>query len=283
MKRFHYFLLIPILFSSCATWIAPTYTSVDKMLQVEKGMSSVKVDETLGIKPYNMLHRNDSTSIFEYHYRLKDRDVNNIIKYNDFIHQEQSQTGGENWFTKPSKFYVLYDNNKLSTLVTENGLENSDYLLLKNNNLILVSQSDLVNFKLFENASYLHKIDNTQKLKAAKSIKQSILFSGNFPYGLIGLKYAAGGLIGGYVSGALSIDYGEITYLTGGLLVRASSKINIYAGAGLGPYEEFRGLSSLVLEAGTLLYLNKFSIDAGAGFNLDLEELYVKIGFGFNF
>lgn len=290
MKRNLLLFFIPLVLSSCSRWIAPPFTNVNNMLQVEKGMTAQQVDQVLGIKPYNMLHRNDSTAIFEYHYRLIDRDINNISNYKKFIHLEQSQTGGKNWYTKPSKFYILYENDKLSTLITENGLENSDYLLLKNNNLILVSQSDLVDFKLWENASYLHKIENTQKLKAQNKIHHAILYSANIPYGIIGLKYAVGGIIGGYASGAFSADWGKFSYITGGFVVRASSVVNIYLGAGVGPYyyyydyydeEEFY-MDSFVMEAGTLLYIKQLSIDMGLGLNIE-EGVYTKFGLGFNF
>jgi hypothetical protein len=284
------FLFLPLIFGSCSRWIAPPYTSVDKMLRLEKGMNPNQVNETLGIKPYNILHRNDSTAVLEFHYRLKDRDLNNITNYADFIHQEKSQVGGKNWFTKPSKFYLLYEGNTLSTLITENGLENSDYLLLKNNNLMLVSQSDLVDFKLWEDATYLHRIDDTQQLKAKKNIRHSIVYAAKIPYGAIGLKYAVGGKFGGYVSGAFSPDWGTVTYLTGGPLMKASPVINIYLGAGVGPvyyydyyygYDEFY-MDSFVIEAGTLLYLKMISLDLGAGINFE-EGLYINVGLGINF
>jgi hypothetical protein len=163
-------------------------------------------------------------------------------------------------------------------------LENSDFLLLKNNNLMLVSQSDFVDFKLWENATYLHKIGNTQKLKAQKTLTHSILYIANLPYGAVGFKYAVGGKIGGYVSGAFSMKWYNLTYLTGGFLGSVSSKVNLYLGAGVGPYispEKF-WLEAFVLETGTLLYLNRVSLDFGLGINFE-ESLYGKIGFGFNF
>jgi hypothetical protein len=289
MKQRFLLLLVPLILGSCTRWIAPPYTSVDKMLSLEKGMNSNQVNATLGIKPYNILHKNESTAVLEFHYRLKDRDLNNIQNYNDFIHQEKSQVGGKNWFTKPSKFYILYEDDRLSTLITENGLENSDYLLLKNNNLMLVSQSDLVDFNLWEDASYLQKIDDTQKLKAKKSIRHSITYCSKIPYGEVGLKYSVGGKFGGYVSSAISTDWGELSYLTGGFMLRASSHINIYTGAGAGPFyddyyndeEEFY-MDSFVIEAGTLFYFKMVSFDLGAGINID-EGLYVNLGLGLNF
>jgi hypothetical protein len=72
--------------------------------------------------------------------------------------------------------------------------------------------------------------------------------------------------------------------LTGGFLGSVSSKVNLYLGAGVGPYispEKF-WLEAFVLETGTLLYLNRVSLDFGLGINFE-ESLYGKIGFGFNF
>lgn len=288
------------MFTSCATWVAPSYTSVDKMLRVEKGMTPEQVDETLGVKPYNMLHRNDSTALFEYHYRIKDRDINNISDPNEFMHTEESQKVGEPWYTNPSKFYVLFEQDRFATLITETGLKNSDYLLLRNNNLFLVSQSDLVDLDLWKNAAYLHKTDKTSrspKTRLAKSytpkrIKHYILYSAYIPYGAIGLKYAVGGKVGGYVSAAYSFDYKfqKITYITGGLFLKISPEMNVYLGGGLGPYKweyhyshyEYIALDAFVLEAGTLLNFKSITFDLGIGYNFGMT-VYGKLGIGVNF
>ncbi|MDD4150834.1 MAG: hypothetical protein PHE33_12485 [Bacteroidales bacterium] len=160
---------------------------------------------------------------------------------------------------------------------------------------MLVSQSDLIEFDLWESASYLHKIDVTAKSNKTKVIKHNILYSMNFPYGIIGLKYAVGGKLGGYVSSAYSIDYTKFTYLTGGILIRISSNMKLCAGTGLGPksnyynnyyygngYKYIDGIRSFVFESSVIYNLKKFSLDAGLGYNLN-EGLYSKIGFGINF
>jgi len=294
LKLFPALLLIPLFMGSCSKWIAPPYTSVDKMLGIEKGMTMDQVDAGLGIKPYNIIHRNDSTAIFEYHYRLKDRDLNNITNFNKFIHLEPSQTGGNDWFDKPSKFYVLYKDNKFSTLLTENGLNHSDYLLLKNNNLMLVSQKDLVDFEIWEDATYLHKIENTQKLKANSSGKHNILYSGIIPWAPFGFKYAYMGKVGGYVSAAsdfYAID--GLLYITAGFTFRLSPKLNLYLGGGIGPegiYEDyyhedyFVETESPVFEAGTILQFGHFSLDIGGGVSLfDFEYSFGRFGLGYNF
>lgn len=292
MKSKMFFILLLMILGACSKWVAPPYTSVENMLQLEQNMNQQRVNQTLGITPYNILHRNEETTILEYHYRLKDREVNNISNFDDFIHEEVSQTGGEAWYDKPSKFYLLLENNRLSSLITENGLENSDFLLLKNNNLLLVSRSELVKFKLWEDASYLHQIDNTTRLKAKNSLKHSITTMTNLPYGLLGVKYAFMGKFGGYASTTLSPEDG-FTYLTGGFLYKTNEKASFYIGAGVGPdqytyyysnyvEEVLRGLKSPVIEAGTLLFLNKFSLDLGLGVNTQ-ESVYAKIGLGINF
>ena len=275
------------MFTSCATWVAPSYTSVDKMLRVEKGMTPEQVDETLGVKPYNMLHRNDSTALFEYHYRIKDRDINNISDPNEFMHTEESQKVGEPWYTNPSKFYVLFEQDRFATLITETGLKNSDYLLLRNNNLFLVSQSDLVELDLWKDATHLHKIIKTPKTR--QKIKHYILYSAYIPYGSIGLKYAVGGKMGGYLSAAYSSDLEELSYITGGVFFKTVPWLNVYLGAGVGPsknhsHDYYYALDSFVLEAGTLLNFKRISFDLGIGIGYNSGmTVYGKRGIGVNF
>jgi hypothetical protein len=291
-------LLIPLTFliilSSCNKWIAPPYTSPDKILQVKNEMNLEQVNETLGIEPYNMLHKNDSTSLFEYHYRLRDREINNISNYKKFIHSAKSLTGGESWFDKPSKLYALYENNGLKTIITKNGLENSDYLLLKNNNLMLVSESDLVKLKLTEDASYLKKIGETQKLDIKHKLKHVVLVNSYIPWGELGLKYMLFKKFGGYASFGYSLEYGEISYVFMGVSSKIKDAMNINIGIGsssaLDEYRDsFNDLSILSAEAGINYFNESLAFDFGLGYTIGKRPLYqseyffIKIGVGINF
>lgn len=305
MNKYLLILLTSLILGSCATLIEPPYTSVDKMLKLEKGMNSANVEKILGVKPYNILHNNDSTSIFEYHYRLKERDVSvNLNNSVDYMHVEESQIGGKERYTKPSVFYLLYKQGEFTTIITDNGLKNADYLLLNNNNLILVTQSDLIKLNLLNNTSVIHKINKLPKSNA--TFRHSILYSAYIPYGALGLKYIASKKVGGYISGGFSINNANISYLTAGITFRAFKNIDFYFGGGLGSYmgsrtytytymndwgnleegyrtvDYFRPLDSFVIESGTSIYIKRFVIDLGFGRNSH-SGIYSKIGFGINF
>lgn len=307
MKNKIVFLGVLILLSSCGRWIGPSYTSVNKMLSLEKGMTTSKVDEVLGIKPYNILHKNDSNALFEYHYRLKERDMTKYAEYDPYFQPNLLQTEDATWYSKPSKFFVLFENEKFSSLVTESGLKNAEYLLLKNNNLILVSESDLIDFKLTDDITFVHKTENFKKPKFNKSIKQRVLYSAYIPYGLLGLKYAVSGKIGGYVSSAHDGDV--LRYFTFGLIAKASKNLGIYAGTGVAPYtvsiaslyySHNDRLYSTAIETGLLWDIKRFTLEAGVGYTFKPYDyplydpryerlidnylpLFFKLGFGVNF
>ncbi|MFA8300935.1 MAG: hypothetical protein ACEPOV_12280 [Hyphomicrobiales bacterium] len=272
-------------------------------------MSPEEVNTTLGIKPYNLLHRNDSTSLFVYNYKLKNREVDNIGNFNNYIHREKSQTEGDDWFVSPSKFYVLYEKERLSTLITQNGLENAEYLLLKNNNLFLVSQSDSINLDLIEGGLYLHRLDKSERFRNRKAVnkkvrtpfKNRIMYSLYYPYGYLGLKYTFGKSFGAYLS--FGAD-DEINYITVGAYKNLTPSIGLYLGVGAGPTEQelygysynhitydsysfsrgiqVNGLNAFVFEGGVLYDYKFISLDAGIGINESLG-LFGKLGLGIKF
>jgi hypothetical protein len=133
-----------------------------------------------------------------------------------------------------------------------------------------------------------------------KEFNVCLLYQSNLPYGLIGGKLAIAKIAGAYVSLNYSNEQRSLSYLMGGLLVRASKFAHVYVGSGVGPqfipYEgpmfvyygpapdkrpEFKGLSSFALEAGYLLHLGPVTVDLGAGMNFK-ENLYGKVGLGVN-
>ncbi|WP_317898070.1 hypothetical protein [Aurantibacillus circumpalustris] len=63
---------ILLLLSSCIVR-SPKYTTLEKVLAIELGMSKTAVDNILGIQPYDLKTRNDTCTTFLYVYRLTDR------------------------------------------------------------------------------------------------------------------------------------------------------------------------------------------------------------------
>jgi hypothetical protein len=52
---------------------SPKYTSLEKVLSLQLGMSKAQVEDSLGIQPYNLKSYNDTSHVLIYVYRLIDR------------------------------------------------------------------------------------------------------------------------------------------------------------------------------------------------------------------
>jgi hypothetical protein len=61
-----------LLFTSCIVQ-SPKYTTLEKVISLQLGMSKIEVEEILGVKPYNLKAYTDSGSVFIYVYRAPDR------------------------------------------------------------------------------------------------------------------------------------------------------------------------------------------------------------------
>ncbi len=289
MKRL-FLLLIPLFLGACSKWVAAPYTSIDRMLSLEKGMSQAEVDTTLGIPPYNLLYRNDSALILEYQYRLIEREVKGIYNKKTYVHEERSQLGGNPIFTSPSRFYLLFDKDGYLSLTTERGLEHSDYLMLKNHDLRIIPQEKIPYFKDKEEVVYMQMIETPANRKS--NLRYTLLAKASYPYGLTGLKFAVGGKVGVYASGNFDFDWYQISYVTGGLFLRISSFADVYAGGGVGPYifiddfwtydNEYLYTDAMVVEGGVLLHFGMFSLDLGGGYNME-DNAFGNFGVGINF
>jgi hypothetical protein len=52
---------------------SPKYTTLEKVMTLKLGMSKTEVEETLGLKPYNLKSCTDTSNVFIYVYRVTDR------------------------------------------------------------------------------------------------------------------------------------------------------------------------------------------------------------------
>lgn len=165
MKKTTIYILIAftgLIFTSCTTakWVAPPFTNVGKIIQVKKGMSMEQTNKTLGIEPYNMYNiQETASSVLVYHYRTQQRrmglsldsDKSELMKYG----QETSQTNGQPYYNEDFNLvYVLFKDNKVVSLITDQGRSDSEYLLLVNNNIKAITKQEYTTFK--------SKIDTTQ-------------------------------------------------------------------------------------------------------------------------
>lgn len=72
MKNSLLIFLSTLLFSSCIVQ-SPKYTSLEKVMTLKLGMSRAAVEETLGLKPYNLKSYTDTSDVYIYIYRVTDR------------------------------------------------------------------------------------------------------------------------------------------------------------------------------------------------------------------
>ena len=107
------------------------FTTIDKLFYVELGMSSVEVQITLGVDPFDFYQNlSESEMIVEYRYLHKKLEVR--AKDNNYL-----KTKGEDYYTDASSIYCTYDKEgKLVAYYTDSGNANSEEAYIWENTLI---------------------------------------------------------------------------------------------------------------------------------------------------
>ncbi|NJO88794.1 MAG: hypothetical protein HC831_07425, partial [Chloroflexia bacterium] len=140
-------------------WVVPPYTNVQKILNVKKGMTLQQANAALGIEPYNIYNiQEDGGTILTYHYRTKQRKMTlptDITKREKVQRgEERSQTEGEPWYDMDHQLlYVLFQEGKVKSLITDQGRADGEFILLSNNNIRKITNEDLTTFKVVLDSS----------------------------------------------------------------------------------------------------------------------------------
>jgi outer membrane protein assembly factor BamE (lipoprotein component of BamABCDE complex) len=66
------FALALLLLTSCIVQ-SPKYSTLEKVISLEIGMTKLQVEEALGVKPYDLKAYTDTSQVFIYVYRVNDR------------------------------------------------------------------------------------------------------------------------------------------------------------------------------------------------------------------
>ena len=183
-----------LLITSCAKMVAPPYSTVEKIVKVNNGMTSSEVSSTLGIPPFDVYHMaGDGSTIHVYWYKVKERKNKGCsLLMRDFYSKEENLTVGNAHYTKEQRVYVLFQNGKVTSLVTDAGLENSVDLLVANNTIQFVSKTgrhafNYYNYEKLELGQQLVRLDekgnfkrNDGGLMGKAKIKKKGCFSGCF-------------------------------------------------------------------------------------------------------
>jgi len=167
MKKILTIALIAIVYSSCTYFIAPPYTNVSELIKVRKGMTMNKVNDVLGIHPYDIYTvQDDGGTILVYNYRLKVRKMSVNGNFGKITKSERGQKEGIEFYGEPSRVYILFEADKVASMITDHGREDAELLMITNNNLQLIAQEDLVSL------SYNHASQDVLIMKSDGSVSK---------------------------------------------------------------------------------------------------------------
>ncbi|SFT87896.1 hypothetical protein SAMN05216474_2862 [Lishizhenia tianjinensis] len=152
MKRLTLLLGLIAVLASCASVsyktskVLPYYTEPAKIVKLQNGMTLTQINSVLGIEPYDVYHmQDDGSTVLVYKYRLKERKIE--VTTSDDLTNQASQTSGTVYFTEEYKVYILLQDGKLQSLITDAGRKDSKYILITNNTIQLVSKKTLIEKK----------------------------------------------------------------------------------------------------------------------------------------
>ena len=185
--------------------VMPPYTNVQKILNVKKGMTLKQTNSTLGIEPYDIYNiQEDGGSILVYHYRTKQRKMTlpeDFKKREKILRgEERSQTEGVSWYDTDHKLvYVLFQDEKVKSLITDQGRADGEFILFSNNNIRKITKDNLTTFRTVLDSSQTAKsliIPISDFYKKSKKAEKEISLSKN--KSKVGTKIAAatGGILG---------------------------------------------------------------------------------------
>jgi len=166
------FLIGTLLFSSCAKLVAPPYSTVEKIVRINPGMTAAEVSSTLGIPPFDLYHMaGDGSTVHLYFYKVKERKNKGCsLLMKDYYSKEENLTVGNSYYTTEKKLYVLFQNGKVASLVTETGREDSEDLLVQNNTIQFIAKSNrhALNYEKLELGQQLIRLDNKGQFSKKK-------------------------------------------------------------------------------------------------------------------
>jgi hypothetical protein len=141
-------LLASALFS-CSYYIAPPFTSVDKITNLKPGMTISQVNQTLGNNPYNILYGDQAgEQIITYRYRRANRRQklpSGATEAAEFVHRPVSQIDGEKWYDNDgvAEIKVRFREGKMVSLISNEGLRKSRSTLLTDNDIAFIDENEL--------------------------------------------------------------------------------------------------------------------------------------------
>lgn len=124
MKQLLLLTAVALLFASCSFYVQPKYTKVESIVRLTPGMDKQTVSSTLGIDPYDVYTiQKDGSTIFMYHYKHRQRELNSINNDNE---KGLTEEKGSPKYLKPSRLFVMFDKEgKLNSVWSDEGTDNA--------------------------------------------------------------------------------------------------------------------------------------------------------------
>lgn len=170
LTHVHFFLLVILISSSCSQSkyvVAPPFTDVEKISKIELGQSKEKVNEILGISPYDVLFHNGGNYVCLYNYRLLDRRLGIDNSKNNIengpgttLSSQEGQTSGVPFYSEWKRIYVNFENGVVKHYATDTGLEDANYIGLVNGTIKLLNSKDLDLKNFYSNPSIVIPSNN---------------------------------------------------------------------------------------------------------------------------
>ena len=139
-------LMASVMFSNCATSKQTNqnykqyakFTSSDRLCQIRPGDTYETVVTTLGSEPYNVLSKQaDGFDIYVYKYKIVERRC-----HPESINQRGAESQGvEVYSGREEKVYLIFENNKLKSMITDEGMRSGNSLLIINNTLYALTKN----------------------------------------------------------------------------------------------------------------------------------------------
>ena len=141
MKRNIYLIfgivLASFLIQSCSI-TEPHYTSIKKLYGVEPGVKIKKVNEQLGVKPYDFYYNfSDGTVVYVYQYKHLYHKMKLVLGKPDVRNENYLTTGGKDHYKKAGNIYMTFDQSSGSLIGynSDAGRENSVNVMMHENTL----------------------------------------------------------------------------------------------------------------------------------------------------
>jgi len=143
MKKFYLLISVVVMafcFSSCSTSVqVAKFTSVDKLYQLPMESTYEATTQILGCDPYNLLTKQaDGYSIYVYKYKIVERKIKDASVLND---RGAEATGTDVYNPNMAEALLIFKDNKLKSIITDEGRKSSHSLVMFDNTLFEISKN----------------------------------------------------------------------------------------------------------------------------------------------